>query len=366
MSKTRNSNVEILRIISIVLIVISHYSVHNGISNYTLNLGINRFLLETMTLGNIGTVLFVLITGYYMINSRGGVRLKKLFGLWLQIWFYSVSIYIIFCSFGLTEFSIKATIQNLFPITFEQYWFATTYIILYIFHPFINKMLNSLTRKDHLSLILIGLTIFSLLHTMTTKSFYGNDLIQFFLFYSIGAYFSKYNSIFKNNKLNYFLIFVSIFIILLSILIFDMIGMKVPIFAIKSVYLLNRTSPFVILFSICLFNVFINKKHFNSRIINIIASGVFGVYLISDNNYIRIPLWQKIFKNHKYVCSNFLIIHMICAVFLVFIICCLIDLVRKYTIDSVYNKCFSKKIDRFQNFLDLKWNLILNKVYTSK
>ena len=70
MKKVRNSNIELIRIISMLFIVVSHYTVHNGVDNTTLSLGINRFLLEITTLGNIGVILFVLISGYYLIEQR--------------------------------------------------------------------------------------------------------------------------------------------------------------------------------------------------------------------------------------------------------------------------------------------------------
>ena len=68
MKKHRNTNIELLRIISILMIVLSHYSVHSGISRNMLSLGWNRFLLEITSLGNIGVIFFVLITGYYSIE----------------------------------------------------------------------------------------------------------------------------------------------------------------------------------------------------------------------------------------------------------------------------------------------------------
>lgn len=361
MKKYRNSNIEILRIISILFIVISHYTVHNGISNASLDFGINRYLLEIMTLGNIGTVLFVLITGYYMVNSKK-IKLSKLINLWLQIWMYSFVIYTILCFTGQTDFSIKSLIKCLLPIAFDQYWFATVYVILYIFHPFLNRLIENLNRKEHLLLIVIGISIFSILHTVTTGDFYGNELIQFFLFYCIGAYFGKYNnSIFKSNRLNFILIFLCSLIMLFSVFAFDIIGIKIAVFSNHNTFLLNRTSPFVILFSICLFNVFINKKEFNNSLINIVASGVFGIYLISDNRYMRSLLWNDIFLNSNYVSSNFLILHTIFSVCSTFIVCCLIDLIRIYTIDKIYKKYFSKKIDLLQEHFELKYNNIISK-----
>lgn len=89
----RNTNIEILRIIAILLIVISHYSVHNVTNVKELSFGINKILLQMMTLGNIGSELFMLITGYYLINSSK-VKLSKLLKLWLQIIFYSVGSYL--------------------------------------------------------------------------------------------------------------------------------------------------------------------------------------------------------------------------------------------------------------------------------
>ena len=76
MKKSRNSNIEIVRIISIIMIVVSHYCVHGFGNTSNLNLGINRFIIEIFTLGNFGTILFIIITGYYLINSTN-IKIKK-------------------------------------------------------------------------------------------------------------------------------------------------------------------------------------------------------------------------------------------------------------------------------------------------
>ena len=66
MKKERNSCIELLRIISIIMIVLSHYTVHNGVANSTLDIGFNRFLLEITTLGNIGVIIFITINQTYI------------------------------------------------------------------------------------------------------------------------------------------------------------------------------------------------------------------------------------------------------------------------------------------------------------
>lgn len=363
MKKERNSNIELLRIISIIMIVVSHYTVHNGVLNYTLPIGFNRFFLEICTLGNIGTIIFVLITGFYLSKNQNNLKLTKLVKLYFQILFYSVFIYIIFVIFKLEPFSIKSLIKVLFPISFEGYWFASVYILLYIFHPYINKLLNKLDRKEHFKLILISLIIFSGLSTITTKGYYANELIQFILFYSIGAYISRYeNNIFNSKKLNRFILTISLLILVLSVIFFDIIGTKINWFNENSIYLFSRTSIISIMFAISIFNIFVNKKEKHNVNINTISSCVFGVYLISDNDYIRNILWSNIFKNARYVDSILLIPHMTISIIIIFIICIYIEYLRKFVFDGIYEKHISKYIDKLQLKLENIFNKICNKL----
>lgn len=362
MMKERNSNIEMLRIISMLFIVISHYTVHNGVVNSTLPLGFNRIFLEIMTLGNIGSILFVLISGYYMVESDK-LKINKIFNLWFQIFCYSILIYFCFVVFGSETFTIKGLLKSLLPITFEQYWFASAYILLYIFHPYINKMIKSLSRKEHLSLILIALSIFSVMRLITTQKYYGNELIQFFIFYIIGCYLGKYKkNIFNSNKVNGLIIAITTFILISSVIIFDLVGTKMPVFATHSTYLFSRTSIITILFSISLFSIFLNKEKFNNKGINLIASCTFAIYLISDNSLVRKFLWVDFFKNFNYVNSGFLVGHLVVSVLLVFIICIIIDIIRKNTLEKLYKKYISLQIDVAQKKFENEYNRIIKKI----
>ncbi|MCI6360378.1 MAG: hypothetical protein MR773_00760 [Eubacterium coprostanoligenes] len=46
----RNSNLELLKIIAMILIVISHYSVHGSIKSIDLGFGLNKVILEILEL----------------------------------------------------------------------------------------------------------------------------------------------------------------------------------------------------------------------------------------------------------------------------------------------------------------------------
>ena len=345
MNSKRNSSIELLRIISMFMIVLSHYCVHNGIVRWELPIGVNRFLIENGVLGNIGVIIFVLITGYFYINNKEPFKLRKLFILVFETLIYSSVIYLIFVLLGKESLSIKLVIKNFMPITFERYWFMSCYIVLYIFIPYINKALNHLKRDEHLRLIMIGIFLFSIVRLLVNKSYYGNELIQFFLFYSIGAFFGKY----KKDKLcdkktNMIVFFCSCIALVGFIIIFDLLSTKYVLFERFSYYIFYRTSIIAIIFSVSLFNIFSKIKSFYNGFINTISSLVLGVYLISDNYYVRHIIWNGV---SKYISSPLLILHMIASVLIVFIVCCIIDYVRKNTIEKlgliIYDKVGGKK-----------------------
>ncbi len=351
MKKERNSNIELLRIISITMIVISHFCTH-GIGNEiisNLNFSVNRFLLEFLTWGNFGSILFVLISGYYLINSNK-IKLKKLLCLILQILFYSFLIYLVLVLLKIQPFSIKDLIKSIFPITYKQYWFASAYIIIYLFHPYINKLLNEFSQKEHLIFIILMFIIFSILHTLTTGDYYGNEIIQFIMFYSIGAYLFKYNS---SNKNNVKIMIVSLVLMILSIICIDLLVTHIPKFYkysnyYNSIYFLSRTSPFAIIFCVSLFKCFINLKPKTNSFINLIGSLIFGVYLISDNPHLRPIIWNSIFNSKSFVDSPYLILYIIFSVLLIIIACLLIELVRKKIIEKNLFKLLDNKLDNLQ------------------
>jgi len=345
MNIKRNSNIEFLRIFSMLLIICSHFCVHNEIIKSSLPLGINRFLLEFFSLGNIGVIIFILITGYFGVKNNTPFKLKRFIILILQTFFYSFVIYIVFVVSGKTSFSLIGFIKALLPITFKTYWFMTSYIILYIFMPYINKLINSINRKEHKNLCLICIIIFYFLSTLTTSDFYGNQLIQFFSLYIIGAFIGKYKYNILNNKSKCLLLCLSsLLIIVISIISFDLVGTKYSVIGEHSNYLLNRNSIVALMFSIGLFGYVINIKEKNNQFICSLSKYVLGVYLIHDNYYIRALLWTSIFNIKTIINSKMFFLYFVLIVLLIFIVCILIEWIRFNLIDKLLIKIYDKHL----------------------
>lgn len=105
-SKHRESNLELFRILTMLLIVAHHYVV---LSDLPREIMTDPLSLKSIYLyifgawGKIGINCFVLITGYFMCTSR--ITLRKFVKLVGEVEFYSVVIYLMFYTGGGTRTS---------------------------------------------------------------------------------------------------------------------------------------------------------------------------------------------------------------------------------------------------------------------
>ena len=122
----------------------------------------------------------------YRLNSYEKFKLKKVIELWKQVIFYSVAISLIFWFVGIEPITMHTLLQAFFPVITGTYWFVTTYIVLYLFSPFINTALNSIKKEDHKKLILVLAVFFVILPSLTFTYFTdtGYSLYNFVCNYS--------------------------------------------------------------------------------------------------------------------------------------------------------------------------------------
>lgn len=85
MAKERQSNIELLRIIAMMLIVMHDLCLYAWPANTILPVEILRNLL--IPSGKIGVDIFVLISGYFL--SRGSIHFLSIVKLLFQAWFYA-------------------------------------------------------------------------------------------------------------------------------------------------------------------------------------------------------------------------------------------------------------------------------------
>ena len=354
--KIRNSNFELLRILSMFMIIAHHYSVHGGFP-FVRGIYLNNLFLDFLYLGGqIGVVLFVLITGYHMIHSQ--FYISKILKLELQVLFYNVSITLLFTFFmtpSIGMLSIGDLWKAFFPTIFYSYWFSSTYLVLYLLTPYINKLLLSLQKKEYIQFLVIGLLLFILIPTFSGYDLGVGRAFLFVYFYAVGAYLKLYPVTIKlkTSILASILCYLSLFFTTILFEYFLSHQMNVANYL---YHFASTNSLFVLLCSITIFEVFHQLPLKNHKWINLVASTTFGIYLIHDNMYVRSFLWLDLFKNGTFYLRKSLPLHALCSIVLVFIGCFIIELIRKKTLEKAYWSLIEKVpyvLKRFQNKKDV-------------
>lgn len=312
---------------------------------------------------------FVLISGYFLVNQK--FRLTKIVPLLIEVWFYSwISLYVAIKYFDLPIVS-KDAYSLLFPISFDQYWFATSYIGLYCTFPILNIIINNVNQRVHgyiCASVFIFVSVWEFLVPFANPFFiaHGFSYLWFVCLYFIASYLRRYVSMDKGCKkyLGGYL-FASLCSAIIWFVVLVLLKGNPLLFGYDvSTYFYGYNQPLTLLASIFLFMAFCNCRIcFNSQIIyviNKVSPLIFGVYLIHDNNILRFYLWS--FIKDQFINNNSLI-EFIFIGLSIFLLCCLIDLVRKALFDLLYKtKCYGRFIKFITNIFCRVLNIGENKL----
>ena len=347
--RKRDSNLELLRIISMIFIMIHHYAMFTNIDIFVGHNSLIKYLL--ISVGKIGVNCFILITGYFMITSD--FKFKKLLKLILENLFYSIGFMLLFYLFRGISFNKDEIFSNCMPIISTANWFITTYVVLYLATPIINIALKSLTKKQYLSTIFIALLIFSIIPTLLRKSLAFSDLIWFIVLYMIAGFIKLYpNKLFNSLKFN-MLICIIFYCFMFGTIIYGN-HMKYAYWDVLFYEDMNKF-PLVIV-SISLFLIFKNLNMKENKFINFVAQSTLGVCLIHENYLVAPVLWTEIFNNAN-LSSFKLLFHCAFSITCIYIVCTIIDKLRFY----IFEKPFFKILDKLQYYIQNKLNLSFRK-----
>ena len=271
----RDSNMELLRVISMLFILIHHFTVHvfyPGLSVRDGNIDPSRMvaiLLNGFTY--VGVNCFILISGYYGIRFK----LKSLFKLYCFCAFYAI-LTILFSHFADgVPFSRSHLYQVFLPFSHTDWWFIRCYVVLFLLSPILNKAIESLGKKEFfLSLVLLFVINIYFGYYWHLHNYDGYNAWQFVFMYFIGAYLHMY-PLKKLDKRRSMILYLSC-ALLWSILTIISVKWRVPHWIPFSYH-----NPLVVLGAVGLF-VFISRTSFHNRRINALASTVLAAYLLQD------------------------------------------------------------------------------------
>ncbi len=343
----RQSNFELLRIFAMLGIIATHFVYHGGFRFASDTITVNRLYQQFLfTGGNLGVNLFVLISGYFLVTSHG-IKTEKLLKMWLQVFTYSVVLYLIFMAAG-RPLSVKELVQSLLPITFSQWWFASTYFVMYLLSPFVSKLLRALDRKTYQRMLVLTGILWCLIPTVTASDFQSNQLLWFFVLYAFAGYVRLYGIQAGSAKRCLLCAAAACALTFLSVIVFDILGTHLPVFADHALYGYHMQRLPVAATSVLVFLGFSKINIGCRKTANTIAAATFGVYLIHDNRFVREFLWHTLFRQADFAGSPWLIPYSIAVVLSVFICAAGIELARQRLLE----RACRKPLNRLAAWLD--------------
>lgn len=336
MKKERSYGVDLLRIFLMLMIVAGHLFVHTGardaLPNYSLEWGYT-WICQTIILCAVNC--FVLITGYFANVNSYAIRIRKIMLLYGQVFFYSVSIYIVLLVIGKIDFSITGAIRAVFPFLSGQYWFFSSYILLMILMPFLNYMLSNLSDfalkilTAIIVLLFYVLPIFKIVFIQFDKS-EGMGIIGFVTLYIIGHALSRFKL--KISKFKCVIgIVLNCAIMFASKIVLAYIVEKAQMNAGSSLlYNYNMITQLINATLLLFFFNGIKIKRRGIKLISFVSASTFGIYLLHEHPNMRRIIWNEQLKN-LLIESNavaFIILSLAIPIAL-FLICLLVDIIRR-------------------------------------
>jgi len=335
-TKKRESNLELLRLISMFYILTYHFCTHSDI----VSCGGSVAWAAAVVL-HIGVICFVLISGYFGIKTR----VRGIVNLFCLVSFYGL-IMCLLGSFLNDDFNIKTFIRGILPFSRGYYWFIICYAQLYLIAPFVNKAIERMTRKQLLMTLLLFAYFSIYMGLIMSNGVYagGKNIINFVFIYLIGRYIRLYMPIRETERQKYLIKSLALYFSLAAV-VFVLIGFAPNIiYKITSKLSFPYNSPLLIIMAVLFFNIFRSVK-INSKIINYLATSALSIYLIHENpctsKYVYAPV--SIWYENQSVAM--LIVYMLAYALVIFFACIFIDKIRLYAVRLLKLETISIKID---------------------
>lgn len=348
----RESNIELFRIVMMLLIVAHHYVVNSGVLDaismppYTWK---HYFLYVFGMWGKIGINCFVLITGYFMCKSE--ITIRKFLKLLLEVLFYNVVIYLIFAMSGFELFSMKGMVMAFNPIKSIADDFIGCFLIYYLMIPFLNAMVNHISKNQHQILICLCMLFFVVWDQIPGVEYRFNYVGWFCVLHVISSYIRVYIPNGKekaNNKHEVLLIITGgVFAI------FSVVGQCIMIergwhVGWQYKWVADCNAIVGVIASVLMFMGFKGLRIKYSPWVNGIATSTFAVLLIHANSdTMRRWLWQDVCQNIDWVNSPYMPLHAIGCVLAIFVACIIIDKIRIYAFEKPTLKIIDRVLTRY-------------------
>ena len=335
----KQSNFQLLKIVAMLMIVAHHLVSKNAFNVDTEIVGLTANKLLLQVFGNnafIGNNLFFLISAWFLSSkAEDSINLKYSFSSCVRleriVLFYSISLLCLSLIFNKGGVSLILVLKSIFPTLFGLWWYPTTYIVFLLMWPFYHKGLKTLDDDNLKKCIVVMFGVWSVSTLIPYVDLGSNNFCAFLMLYAAVVYIKRKRITYSNYKKQCVgVIIIPYLLAVLSIIVLDVLGMRLNAAATYSCYYIRGNfRPVSMLVSIGLFIWGVSWKIKYDRWINYIANATFGVYLIHMYPTVIKYLFSDVFDLSKYIDKNYCIFYLMYGIIVIFLLGVIIDTLRE-------------------------------------
>lgn len=282
-NKNRKTGVELLKIFATFMIVLYHCLfafIDNEFLNIQFNTNESFIRAIILSFGYIGDMIFIVCSSFFLVDKQGTNK-KKIIKIIINttlVHYIFLLIYLV--TYGIDNISLDLIIRSLTPISSENNWYITCYMLLYFLYPYMNILIDRMDKKEYFLLCLFLFFIYFVLAFLRIGTFYLTKLVSFISIYFIVGYAKKNEKEFCNNSKYNLIMFISCALLYIGLIFINFYIIDVKF----DLYCLNN--PIVLFMVIGLVDIF-NKINIEKRLINTISGLSMFIYLFSNNILFR-------------------------------------------------------------------------------
>lgn len=273
----RNSNIEILRVILMLFICLWHIIMHGfnfkeiGADGYVLELD-RAIVTFFCALFAPAVYCFMFISGWYGIKFS-----KKKFCYFAYIGFSCYFISILIRAYFGCPIKITSVFKHILPIASNNWWFLTSYIMVFLIAPFIDLSFKML-KTQNIKQIIYLLTYIEVMGFFTLDPYGGYSFFGLLYMYILARYLRTNQIVFSRNKIIP-LYYASLLALWLAC--YWASGLKGENARLSFIFL-GYSNPLIIIMAISIFYFVNSIKPVFSKLVNLLFSNTLIIYLLTE------------------------------------------------------------------------------------
>lgn len=355
----RQSNWELLRIVAMLMIIAGHFIAQSEFRTFAPPQGTDYWFSIIIGSGSrVAVNLFLALGCWFMVDAS--FRASRLLRLYFNVWTITVPLTLLVLLLGFPV-SGKDILRGLFPFVGKALWFASAYIMLLAYSPWLAKVL-AWEKRTLRQLLLLCLLLISAWVTFwsfdRTEDQWLDILVWFSFMYVFMGYYKRYVQLTYNKYLVLFLgvaAYLGLSLLYGYALLQEDASPVARLAAKMSHAFLEdyKTLPNLFI-TMCIFYYFQQSRIAYSRVVNYLATGAFTAYILHQTPAFIWPLWHAIFQSDTYLTSEYRSLYALLVIGLTYMLGLLVERLRRSWLEPrilslAPVKWSEKKIDAFYN-----------------